>query len=155
MSILKNNNVKKTKQIEKKVIGWREKAALPALGVKSIKVKVDSGAKTSALHASRVKIFTENGKQRVRFRLHPRQNEKEKWVWAEEDLVEKRLVKSSTGTTTLRPVIRTKITLAGRTYPIEVTLVNRDMMGFRMLLGREGFRKYFLVDAAKSFLGDK
>ena len=149
--------MKKRKKVgsKKKIIGWREKAALPQLGVHSIKVKVDSGAKTSALHATRVETFTQNGKRKVRFRLHPRQNDKHKWVWAEADLVEKRKVKSSTGTETLRPVIRTQISLSGELYSIEVTLVNREMMGFRMLLGREAFRKRFLVDASKSFLGDK
>lgn len=145
---------KKTKK-EKGIIGWREKAALPDLGVKSIALKVDSGAKTSAIHASRIEYFQVGTRKKVRFRLHPRHNDTEAWVTAEAPLVEKRWVKSSTGSRTLRPVIRTDIIMAGKRWEIEVTLVNRDMMGFRMLLGREGFSRRFLVDASKSYIGKK
>ena len=144
-----------SKKIKKKksIIGWREKAALPGLGVKSIVLKVDSGAKTSALHASQISYFQDGAKKKVKFRLHPRHNDSTHWVTAEATLVEKRWVKSSTGSRTLRPVIRTTIEMAGVTWEIEVTLVNRDMMGFRMLLGREGFSRRFLVDASKSYIG--
>ena len=150
--------VKKRKSasgVKKGIIGWREWASLPELGVSSIKVKVDSGAKTSALHASKIEMFKAGRKKKVRFRLHPRQKDKKSWVTAEADFVENRWITSSTGTRTLRPVIKTKIKMAGEEWTIEVTLVNRDMMGFRMLLGREGFRKKFLVDASKSYLGGR
>lgn len=145
--------VAKKKKKKKGIIGWREKAALPELGVKSISLKVDSGAKTSAIHASRIEYFHMGKRKMVRFRLHPRHNDTEAWVTAEALLVEKRWVKSSTGSRTLRPVIRTDIVLSGIKWEIEVTLVNRDMMGFRMLLGREGFSRRFLVDASKSYIG--
>jgi hypothetical protein len=134
-------------------IGWREYIDLPDLKAKGIKVKVDTGATTSALHAENISIFTKNGKKKVSFTIYPKQRNKVKKVHAVADLVEMRNVRSSTGHLTERPVIRTTIRIGDEgPFEIEITLVNRDIMGFRMLLGRKALKKRFLVHPGKSFL---
>lgn len=137
------------------IIGWREWLTLPELGIKHIKVKVDSGARTSALHATKIRYLESvNGETWVSFvvtkQLNPR-----KTVRVRAPLVEQRQVKSSLGHATLRPVIRTLIQVGEESWPIEITLVNRDPMGFRMLLGRSAVRKRFLIHPSKSFLQSK
>jgi len=139
----------------KECIGWREWVALPDLAVKKIKVKVDTGARTSALHVSHVEIFKKNGKAKVRFKIHPVQDSAHPVISCESALIEQRKVKSSVGTTTLRPVVRTLLQIGESSWPIELTLVNRDLMGFRMLLGREAIRGRYTVDPARSWLIDK
>jgi len=140
-------------KIEKKIIGWREFIKLPNLGIKKIKVKVDTGAATSALHAEDIVIFEKHGKKLVRFTIYPLQNNKRKKLIAEAALVETRKIRSSTGHLTERPVIRTLLKIGTEeAYEIDVTLVNRDIMGFRMLLGRRALKKRFLVNPNKSFL---
>ena len=134
------------------VIGWREWAALPDLGVGHIKVKADTGARTSALHAYAIRRFRRDGADWVRFDLHPIQRDAGQVVTAEAPLAARRRVRSSSGHERLRPVIVTTLELAGRRWAIEVTLVRRDLMGFRMLLGRSALRRRFLVDAGGSFL---
>ena len=133
-------------------IGWREWVALPELGVDAIKVKVDTGAHSSALHAFNVEEFERDHEEWVRFDLHPFQRDSKTSVAAESKLVGRRWVKSSSGRSTLRPVIRTKIKVGKKVWRTEVTLVRRDVMGFRMLLGRRSVRKRFLVDCGRSFL---
>jgi len=135
----------------KKVIGWREWVALPGLGVEQVKVKVDTGAQTSALHAINLKKFKRNGESWVRFLIHPFQRKRHPEISVEAPVVEYRQVRSSNGKTSLRPVIVTPVTLHGETWPIELTLVSRDEMSFRMLLGREAIRGRFLVDAGSGF----
>ncbi len=138
--------------MEKVCLGWREWVALPDLGVKRIKVKVDTGARTSALHAEDIRVFRRRGQPKVSFTLYPFQRSRRGAVHVEADLVEKRVVRSSVGVETQRPVIRTHLELAGHRRLIEVTLVNRDIMGFRMLLGREAIKGCYLVDPGHSFL---
>jgi hypothetical protein len=133
-------------------IGWREWVALPELGVETIKVKVDTGAHSSALHAFNIEEFERDGESWVRFDLHPFQRDSKVTVSAESRLVDRRWVKSSSGRSTLRPVIRTRVRLGKKIWRTEVTLVRRDVMGFRMLLGRRTVRKRFLVDCGRSFL---
>ncbi len=133
-------------------IGWREWVALPQLGVQYIKSKVDTGARTCALHAFDVDRIERRGEPWVRFRIQPLQREAHPSILVEAPLVDERWVLSSTGRPTLRPVIRTKITLRRRTWPIEITLVRRDLMGFRMLLGRQAIKNRFLVHPGRSFL---
>jgi hypothetical protein len=133
-------------------IGWREWVALPELGVEKIKVKVDTGAHSSALHAFNLEEFERNGESWVRFDLHPLQRDFQTTVPAEALLVGRRWVKSSSGVPTLRPVIRTRIKLGRKVWRTDVTLVRRDVMGFRMLLGRRTVRRRFLVDCGRSFL---
>jgi hypothetical protein len=135
-----------------KVIGWREWLELPELGISTIKVKVDSGARTSALHATKIRYLRKsNGQTWVSFlvtaQLNPRRT-----VRVRAELIEKRKVKSSMGHASLRPVIRTMVRLGQETWPIEVTLINRDPMGFRMLLGRQALRGRVFIDASRSFV---
>jgi hypothetical protein len=137
------------------VIGWREWVGLPDFGIKNIKVKVDTGARSSSLHAFDHHLFERDGVQWVRFKIHPVQRKNNKTVIAEAMVLEFRSVRSSSGVAVLRPVIVTNVALLGITWPVELTLASRDEMGFRMLLGREAFRRRFLVDAGKSYYGGK
>lgn len=138
---------------KKKVVGWREWVTLPDLHVKAIRVKVDSGAKTSALHAENIEIVKigKNKKKFVRFILKYRRGRHEPII-ATAPLIGFRKVKSSVGHITERPVIRTHLQLGKEVWPIEVTLINRDIMGFRMLLGRSAIQHGFLIDPAQSYL---
>lgn len=136
-------------------LGWREWVHLPELGLSWIKAKTDSGARTSALHAFDIEIFERDGKQRVRFKVHPRQHNDVETVAAEAELIDQRHVRSSHGKRTFRPVIRTTLLVLGRQFPIELTLVCRKRMKFRMLLGREALRNRFVVDTGRSYLGGR
>ncbi|PZF32011.1 RimK/LysX family protein [Curtobacterium sp. MCPF17_051] len=134
------------------VAGWREWAGLPDLGVPWIKVKLDTGARSSALHAFDLE---ELPGERVRFSLHPWQDTDADATTIECDVHDRRIVRSSTGHTQERIVVRTRIALAGQVVESEVTLSNRDQMGFRMLVGREALRQGFLVDPARSFMAGR
>ncbi len=134
------------------IIGWREQLALPDLGIPEVKAKIDTGARSSALHAFDVETFERDGKPMVRFKVHPYQRDAQRTVTAEAELIDQRQVRNSGGQAQVRPVIETTVELNGYTFPIELTLTNRDAMGFRMLLGRQAVRRRFLVDAGKSFL---
>ena len=137
------------------IIGWREWIELPELGIARIKAKVDSGARSSSIHAFDIESLERDGKEFVRFKVNPKQRNSSAVVEAEAPILEYRKVRSSSGKATMRPVIITQIKLVGITWPIELTLANRDQMGFRMLLGREAFRHRFLVDAGNSFFGGR
>ncbi|MDW3220416.1 MAG: RimK/LysX family protein [Acidimicrobiales bacterium] len=139
------------KRIDPVVIGWREWIDLPDLGVTGVKAKVDTGARTSALHA--IGLVEIDGGDRVRFEIRPRQRNRIGMATVECDVVDRRRIRSSNGRTEIRPVIRTSLQLAGVTKTIELTLTNRDEMGFRMLIGRQALRRHFLVDPATSFRG--
>ncbi len=141
---------KKTSPLQ--IIGWREWIDLPELGIESIKAKVDTGARSSALHAFEVEAFEVDGESRVRFKVHPRQRDNHWQVECEAVLVGRRSVRSSSGKAMVRPVISTPIRIGGRVIRTEVTLVRRDLMGFRMLLGRRALKKKFLVDCGRSYL---
>jgi hypothetical protein len=134
------------------VIGWREWLALPGLGIERVKAKIDTGARTSSLHAFDLERFEVEGQPWVRFRIHPLQRDTTTTVEVEAPLSDERSVKPSTGQARLRPVILTRAVLGGWSWPIEITLVNRDVMGFRMLLGRRAFRRRFMIDPGRSFL---
>jgi len=134
------------------IIGWRERVALPDLGISQIKAKIDTGARSSALHAFDVETFSRDGKTMVRFKVHPYQRDTHRTVSAEAELIDQRQVRNSGGHAQLRPVIQTMVELNGERWLIELTLTNRDVMGFRMLLGRQAVRKRFLVDAGRSFV---
>lgn len=144
-------------KIKKKypVIGWREWVTLPELGLNQIKAKIDTGARTSALHAFSLQPFVENGKNRIRFDIHPLQHNTDLIVTCVADIVDKRLVTDSGGHEEERYVIETPITIAGQTWPIEITLTERENMLFRMLLGRRALRKRFIVNPARSFVTTK
>lgn len=135
----------------KPTIGWREWVALPDLGVDFVKAKVDTGARSSTLHAWDIECDQQLGV--VRFSVHPVQDDDSVVVDTQAPLVAEREVRSSNGEAELRPVISTKVLVAGVPIEIELTLSNRDEMGFRMLLGRSAIRRRFLVDPGRSFLG--
>lgn len=135
------------------VIGWREWVGLPELGIRAIKAKVDTGARSSSLHASEVQEFERDGKVWVRFCLHPCQRNSREVVQTEAIVLDSRAVRTSSGKVSIRPLIVTNVELLGAVWPVELTLSNRDEMGFRMLLGRQAFRRRFLVDAGKSYYG--
>src|SRR5690606_25645014 len=133
----------------------REWVALPDLGVTRIKAKIDTGARSSALHAFGVERFRRRGKIMVRFAIHPLQRSSKRVVMAEAEMTDERLVRSSNGVLAVRPVIVTRLELLGEAWPIEVTLASRDEMGFRMLLGRQAMRGRFLIDPGRSYLAGK
>jgi hypothetical protein len=137
------------------VAGWREWIALPSLGIAAIKAKIDTGARSSSLHAFNIETFDRSGKVWVRFDVHPLQRNVAVTVRAEARVLEFRHVRSSSGHQTLRPVIRTDLALGGRRWAVDLTLAARDEMGFRMLLGREALRKRFVIDPSRSFLVGK
>ncbi len=144
------------KKDERKRLGWREWVGLPELGVDALRVKVDSGARTSALHAEDITIFRnkKTGQRSVRFTIYPRKDKKNK-IKARAPLLEKRRVRSSLGHETERPVILTLLTVGDECWPVEITLINRDIMGYRMLLGRSALQANFLIDPAHSYLLSK
>ena len=136
-------------------IGWREWVSLPDLGVARVKAKIDTGARSSALHAFAVERVRRRGKDLVRFAIHPLQRSSRREVVAEAEMVDERIVRSSNGVHALRPVILTRVELLGEAWPIELTLASRDEMGFRMLLGRQAMRGRFLIDPGRSYLAGK
>lgn len=133
-------------------IGWREWVGLPELDISRIKVKVDTGARSSSLHAFDIEVFSRGRRDYVRFTVHPVQREAKTTVHCVAELHEHRHVKSSSGHREYRPIIRTLVQLGGERWPIDLTLTTRDAMGFRMLLGREAVRKRFVVDPGRSYL---
>ncbi|TVQ44753.1 MAG: ATP-dependent zinc protease [Gloeocapsa sp. DLM2.Bin57] len=133
-------------------IGWREIIALPELNIPSIKAKIDTGARTSALHAFHIQEFYLDDKPMVSFQVHPHQKDTHHTVTAIAELLGYKEVRNSGGHLQNRPVIKTKVEVNGSSWKIEVTLTNRDLMGFRMLLGRQALRGHFIVDPGRSFL---
>lgn len=136
-------------------IGWREWIALPDFGIDAVKAKVDTGARTSSIHALHIEPYESDGKSRVRFQIHPLQRDAHTTAAVDAEVIEYRHVRSSTGHASLRPVVVTTVRLYDVCWEIELTLTSRDQMGFRMLLGREAVRGRFLIDASKSFLAGK
>jgi hypothetical protein len=140
-----------TRGAARPLIGWREWLALPGLGVPWIKAKVDTGARSSSLHAWDIEI--DRGTGVIRFSVHPIQDRDDLVVSCQARLVEHRQVRSSNGELEERPIISTDAVVRGALIPLELSLTRRDEMGFRMLLGRAAIRRRFLVDPARSFLG--
>lgn len=134
------------------LIGWREVIALPQLNIPKIKAKIDTGARSSALHAYDIEPYQEQGQSMIRFRVHPYQRNTKDTIEAEAKLLEMREVRNSGGIAQLRPVIETIVKLGETERLIELTLTSRDVMGFRMLLGRQAVRNQFFVDPGRSFL---
>ncbi|MBS0024789.1 ATP-dependent zinc protease family protein [Microbacterium paraoxydans] len=135
--------------------GWREWVTLPDLGVDWIKAKIDTGARTSSLHAFDVHEFERDGEAWVRFRVKPWQDSQDDAVVVECPVHDRRAVRSSSGHAQERLVVQLIIRLVDREVLAEVTLSNRDEMGFRMLIGREALRQGYVVDPARSFLGGR
>ncbi len=133
------------------VIGWREWVSLPSLGIDLIKAKIDTGARTSALHAFDIEPFQENGIDKVAFKIHPIQRNNEVTVQCAANLVDLRNVSDSGGHRELRYVIETTLIMGGLSRLIHVTLTDRSSMNFRMLLGRKALQTYYIIDPARSF----
>jgi len=134
------------------IIGWREWLALPDLGIQAIKAKIDTGARTSALHTFGLEQFEKEGTLKVKFGVHPLQRRKDIEVCCVADVVDRRRVTSSVGQSEMRYVIQTSVSLGEFRWPIELTLTSRRSMRFRMLLGRAAISGLLLVDPAKSYL---
>ena len=133
------------------VVGSEEWCALPQLNIPAIKVRVDSGAKTSALHAVNIIPFKKDGDPWVRYEVHPIQNEGKTTIYCESPVMDKRKVKSSSGYGEIRYVIKTVLAIAKSSWEIEITLTNRDSMGYRMLLGRQAMAGKMMVDPEAAF----
>ncbi len=137
--------------VDKIIVGSEEWCGLPDLNINAIKVRVDSGAKTSALHAVNITPFMREGVQWVRYDVHPIQYDGKTIIHCESPVIDKRRVKSTSGAVEVRYVIRTLLKLSDSSWEIEITLTNRDSMGYRMLLGRQAMLGKVLVDPEKSF----
>nr|WP_281366517.1 ATP-dependent zinc protease [Nocardioides thalensis] len=137
------------------VAGWREWVSLPELGIDWIKAKLDTGARSSALHAFDIEEIERDGKRWVRFEIHPWQRSSADSVVAELPVLDVRSVKSSTGHVQERYVVLLDLRIGDRVVTTEVSLTRRDEMGFRLLVGREALRQGFLVDSRRSYLGGR
>ena len=137
------------------IVGWREWVALPQAGVEWVKAKVDTGARSSAIHAFDLEVFERDDREWVRFSIHPWQRSDEEAHELTLPLLDRREVRSSNGQTEQRYAVAMDVTLAGRTITTVMTLSNRDEMGFRMLIGREALERGFLVDSSISYAGGR
>lgn len=146
---------KKTRKRTRARIGWREWAGLPDLNVERINAKIDTGAKSSAIHAFRIREIELEGQPHVEFFLHPVQRRKRPEIYCCAPLAGKRVIRSSNGLEEERIVISTHLHLGLYNWKIDLTLTNRDAMGFRMLIGRDALRRKFLIDPGASYLLDE
>jgi hypothetical protein len=137
------------------MLGWREWVRLPELRLDSIKAKVDTGARTSALHAFEVTPFTDAGVRRVRFKMHPNQRDRDTVVECIADIKDERVVRDSGGHKEKRIVIESPVCIGEHSWPIELTLTSRDDMLFRMLLGRTAMRGRAVVNPSRSYMTGK
>ncbi len=136
-------------------IGWREWVALPDLGLPAIKAKIDTGARTSSLHAFLIEPYQQDGIEMLRFLIHPIQKNQDFQVECHSPVYDVREVTDSGGHREMRYVIQSNVSLGNRSWLIELTLTNRDTMSFRMLLGRKAMEDRFLVDPAASYINGK
>lgn len=137
------------------IAGWREWVSLPGIGVPWIKAKLDTGARSSAIHAFDLTEFEQNGEQWVHFSVHPWQKSDNDVAEVRCPVVDRRMVRSSNGQAEERYAVRMDVTLAGRTISTLMTLSRRDELGFRMLIGREALEQGFLVDSSRSYAGGR
>lgn len=137
--------------MSKMTVGWKEEAKLTELNIEAIKVKVDTGAKTSSLHAFDIESYDNNGQTFVKFKTCPDRRHPKHIVSCEAEVIDYRKITSSNGQTQLRYVIRSPISIGDRTWDIDITLADRKKMRYKMLLGREAM-KNILVSPHKSYL---
>jgi len=136
----------------KPLVGWREWVLLPEMSPVPMKAKIDTGARTSALHAFGLSVSMRNGEPWAQFEVHPMQRSRARASQVVTPIVGYKKVRSSTGHSEERPVVRSVIMIGNRKFAINLTLTSRDEMGFRMLLGRSAIRRRFWVDASRSYL---
>ena len=139
----------KEQKLELEFVGWRESVSLPLFKLIDLKAKIDTGAKTSALHADDIEFISVKGKKFVKFSIETIDGKKK---YIKSKFLEEREIKSSTGQKTIRPVVKTKIRMGKSEFEIEITQINRDLMGFKMLIGREALNGRFLINPARSYL---
>jgi ribosomal protein S6--L-glutamate ligase len=139
---------------EQLLLGWKEWASLPELNIPIIKVKIDTGAKTSALHAYDLEIIEKNGKKYAHFFIHPLQKNDVISRKAITEIIDTRVVISSNGQKEERPLIKTLIKIGDHSWYIEITLTKRDIMHHRMLLGREAMN-LMLIDPGRTYCQGK
>ena len=144
-----------TSDLSYTLAGWREWVSLPGVGVPWIKAKLDTGARSSAIHAFDLEELEKDGATWVRYSVHPWQKSDADAVAVESPVVDVRHVRSSSGHADERYVVMMDLSLMGRTITAEMTLSRRDEMGFRMLVGREALRQGYVVDPARSYLGGR
>ncbi len=136
----------------RRTAGWREWVGLPALGVELIKAKLDSGARTSALHAFGIESYYRDGELRVRFTIHPNQRDDAGEVACDETVADVRTVTNPGGRRQKRFIISTMLAVGGEAWPIDLSLTERNEMGYRLLIGRTAMRHKLLLDPDHSFL---
>lgn len=138
---------------DQRIVGWREWLSLPDLGIPAIKAKLDTGARSSALHVEAIEEFRRDGVDWLRFQLNPRSRRRRPLHprWIEAPLSDRREVTDSSGSVSLRPFIRTDMLIAGQRYEIEINLTSRRDMRFPMLLGRTAIRGRLCIDSALSY----
>ncbi len=137
---------------EPKVIGWRERVSFPDFGVIGVKAKVDSGAQTSSIHAFRPRFSQRDDGEWVSFEIHPRRRSRKDAIRVSAKVLTHRWIRSSNGKRELRPVIVTTMVLAGEEFEAEMTLANRHLMAYRMILGRSAMRGRFSIAPGKSYV---
>ena len=137
------------------IIGWREWVSLPELGIRHIKAKIDTGARSSSLHAFDITPFTRDDTPMVGFSVHPVQRRENFSVQCEAPIHDIRSVRSSSGEARDRYVSQTPVIWVGEKWIVELTLADRTEMGFRMLIGREAVRGRMLVDPGRSYFGGR
>lgn len=140
------------KATEKPMLGWREWVSLPALNISQIKAKIDTGARSSALHAFYIETYSKSGESWVMFTLHPVQQCEDIIIECHAPIKDRRIVSDSGGHKQPRYVIETPIQIGSSIILAEMTLTNRDSMRFRMLLGRTAMDGNFIIDPAESYL---
>lgn len=133
------------------ILGWREWVALPGLNLPPIKAKIDTGARTSALHAFFVEPYTQDNQEWVRFGIHPHQHDNDQVIECHAPIKDQRVVSDSGGNKQQRYVIETQLVIGTLLYTAEITLTNRDTMRFRMLLGRTAMNGRFIINPASSY----
>lgn len=149
----KKKTLSKKIPTNKVLIGWREWVKFPELGIQRIKAKIDTGARTSTLHALNILPYVSaSGKHKIKFQVYPEQRNSNYFLNCNANLLDQRYVKNSGGEVEYRYIINTTLSMAGYVWPIELTLTNRDAMGFRLLLGRTALSKKFLINPNKSFI---
>ncbi|MCA9297935.1 MAG: ATP-dependent zinc protease [Phycisphaerales bacterium] len=134
-----------------RIIGWHEYVALPEWGIRRLRAKIDTGARTSSIHVASIEPVDDG---HLRFEVVTRERPVRRTRWVQAEIVRTAVVKPMPGHKDERPVVRTRMVLAGVELDVEINLVRRTGMTCRMLVGRLALRDHFLVDPSRKHLGD-